>query len=89
MKDNNDILVRKLTGAIHRASTQNKLLQLENKGLLASLDTQNKRTKHSRRLPLRGKKKRSTDAVFYSPRKLKEAKALQAQKDREEEDEEL
>lgn len=39
VKDNNDILVRKLREAIYWAITQNKLLQLENEGLLASLDT--------------------------------------------------
>ena len=85
VKDNNDILVRKLEGAIHRASTQNKLLQLENKRLLVLLNTKNKYIKYSRRLPLEGKKKRPTDAAFYSPKKLKEAKAIQAQKDRDEE----
>jgi hypothetical protein len=74
---------------IHRASTQNKLLQLENEGLLTSLDTKNKRTRHGKRLLLRGTKKQPTDAVFCSPRKLREAKAIQAEKDREEEDEKL
>jgi hypothetical protein len=76
--------VRKLEGAFNRVTTQNKVLQLENEGLLASLDTENKRTTHGWRLPLGGKKKCATDAVFWSPRKLKEAKALQAKKDREE-----
>jgi hypothetical protein len=89
VKDNNDELVRRLEGAVNRASTQNKLLQLDNEGLLTSLDTKNKRTAHGRHLPLGGKKKRPTDAVFWSPRKLKEAKAEQARKDREEEDEKL
>ena len=67
MKVNNDELVRKLEGSIHRASTQNKLLQLKNEGLLASLNTKNKRAKRGRRLPLRGKQKQPTNAVFYSP----------------------
>ena len=39
MKDVEDNVVRRLEGAIHRASTYTKLLELENKGLLASLDT--------------------------------------------------
>jgi hypothetical protein len=59
--------VRKLEGAFNRVTTQNKVLQLENEGLLASLDTENKRTTHGWRLPLGGKKKCATDAVFWSP----------------------
>ncbi|KAI1508547.1 hypothetical protein Ptr86124_012499 [Pyrenophora tritici-repentis] len=81
IKGNNDQVVTKLVGAIHRASTQHKLLQYENKGLLASLDTKNKRTKRGRRLPLKGDQKRPTDAVFYSPRKLQEARDERARKD--------
>ncbi|EDU46179.1 conserved hypothetical protein [Pyrenophora tritici-repentis Pt-1C-BFP] len=60
IKGNNDQVVTKL---------------YENKGLLASLDTKNKRTKRGRRLPLKGDQKRPTDAVFYSPRKLQEARS--------------
>jgi hypothetical protein len=67
VKDNNDKLVWKLKGLIHCASTQNKLLQLKNEGLLTLLNTKNKRAKRSRRLPLRGKQKQPTNAVFYSP----------------------
>lgn len=81
IKDNSEELLKKLEGAIHRASTHTKLLELENVGLIASLDTKNKRTKHGRRLLLGGKKKQPTDAVFYSPKKLKEARAEQARKD--------
>ena len=39
VKEGTDEVVRKLSGAIHRASVQNKLLKLENEGLLTSLDT--------------------------------------------------
>jgi hypothetical protein len=70
VKDNNDALVRKLTGAIHRASTQDNFLQLENEGLLASLDTENKHTKHGRRLPFGGKGKKGTHrcCILLSPK---------------------
>jgi hypothetical protein len=78
---NNDELVKKLQGAIHRASTQSKLLQHENEELLTSFDTKNKRTAHGRRLLLGGSKQKPTDAVFYSPGTLKQARALQAEKD--------
>jgi hypothetical protein len=61
-------VVQKLPGAINRASTENKLLKLQNEGLLASLDTQNKRTRNGQRLPLKGKKKQRTDATFFTPR---------------------
>ena len=81
VKDNNDELVRKLVGTIHRASTYTKLVELENEGLLTSLDTKNKRTKRGRPLPLPGAKKQPTDGVFYSPRKLQEARDERARKD--------
>jgi hypothetical protein len=74
-------VIKKLSGAIHRASTQNKLLKLENEGLLASLDTQNKRTCNGRRLPVGGKKKQPTDATLFSPRKLQEALEIRRRKD--------
>jgi hypothetical protein len=79
--------VKKLSAPIHRASTQNKLLKLENEGLVASLDTKNRRTKHGRRLPFPGKKKRPTDAVFYSPQKVEEARAIRRKKDKDKRDE--
>ena len=85
VKDNNKELVQKLEASIHRASTQNKLLQLENEGLLASLDTKNKRTTNGRRLPLSGAEKKPTDGVFYSPRKLEAVRDERAKKEAEQE----
>ncbi|OAL07028.1 hypothetical protein IQ06DRAFT_299697 [Phaeosphaeriaceae sp. SRC1lsM3a] len=73
IKDNSKELLKKLKGIIYRASTYTKLLELENVGLIASLNTKNKRIEHGRRLLLRGKKKQPTDAIFYSPKKLKAA----------------
>jgi len=55
--DQTDERFKKLTRAIHRAHTEIKLLRNKNRGLLASLDTHNKRTNHSRRLLVRGSKK--------------------------------
>lgn len=54
VKEGTAATVRKLEGAIHRAAVENKLLKLDNEGLLASLDTKNKRTKRGRCLPLKG-----------------------------------
>jgi hypothetical protein len=83
VKEGNKEVIQKLEAAIHRASTQTKLLRLENEGLLASLDTKSKRTKHSRRLPLQGGKTQPTDGVLYSPRKLAQAQAEITRKDAE------
>jgi hypothetical protein len=81
MKDGAAEVIKKLQGPIHRASVQTKLLKLENEGLLASLDTQNKRTRNGRRLPFKGKKKQPTDAILYSPRKVQEAREERRRKD--------
>jgi hypothetical protein len=58
-------------------------------GLLASLDTKNKRKKNGRGLPLKGKRKFDGEAAFYSPRSLKKARAKQAAKDEAEAAEQL
>jgi hypothetical protein len=85
VKDRTDQAVRKLETSFHRVSTKNKLLRHQNKGLLASLDTQNKRKKNGRNLPLerkRNKKERvKGEAAFYSPRSLKKARTKQAAED--------
>jgi hypothetical protein len=83
VKEGNKEVIQKLEAAIHRASTQTKLLRLENEGLLASPDTKNKRTKHRRRLPLQGGKTQPTNGVLYSPRKLAQAQAEITRKDAE------
>ena len=67
VKEGTAEIIEKLSGEIHRASVRNKLLQHENEGLLASLDTQNKRTRNGRRLPFKGKDKKRTDGVLYTP----------------------
>jgi hypothetical protein len=74
-------VIRKLSGPIHRAMVQTKLLKLDNEGLLTSLDIQNKRTRNGRRLPFKGKKKQPTDATLFSPRKVQEAREIRRQKD--------
>lgn len=66
VKDRTKETAKKLKSAIHRAATHTKLLEIENEGLLTSLDTKNKRTRHSSRLPLADKKNQPTDGVFYS-----------------------
>lgn len=81
VKDVADEVVQKLQGSIHRASTYTKLLELENEGLLASLDTQNKRTRNGRRLPLKGGQKQPTKGVFFSPQKVQEAREMRRRKD--------
>jgi hypothetical protein len=80
--DQTDERFKKLERPIHRASTETKLLQYKNRGLLASLDTHNKRTNHSRHLLVTGSKKQSTDAAFYSPRRLEAARLEIVKKDK-------
>jgi hypothetical protein len=79
--DQTDERFKKLERAIHRASTETKLLRHENAGLVASLDTQNKRISHSRRLPVGGSKKQSTDAAWHSPRRLEKERREITMKD--------
>jgi len=85
VKDRTDQAVQKLEASFHRVSTENKLLRHQNEGLLASLDTQNKRKKNGRSLPLREKRNKKErekgEAAFYSPRSLKKARATQASED--------
>jgi hypothetical protein len=80
--DQTDERFKKLERAIHHASTETKLLRYENRGLLASLDTHNKCTNHSRRLLVTGSKKQFTDAAFYSPRRLEAARLKIVKKDK-------
>lgn len=89
VKEGTDEAVKKLEASFHRASTQNKLLHHQNEGLLASLDTKNKRKKNGRSLPLKGKRKLDGEATFYSPRSLKKGRAEQAAKDEAEAAEQL
>jgi hypothetical protein len=88
VKSRTDQAVRKLEASFHRVSTENKLLRHQNQGLLASLDTQNKRKKNGRSLPLKEKRKKKErmkgEAAFYSPRSLKKARNEQAAKNAEE-----
>lgn len=81
VKEGTDEAVKKLEASFHRASTQTKLLQHQNEGLLASLDTKNKRKKNGRSLPLKGKHKVHGEATFYSPRSLQKGRAEQVAKD--------
>lgn len=93
VKDAGEKIVRKLTGSIHRAATETKLLRHENKGLRTSLHTQNKRKNNGKRLPLaeiQVRNDRATGgATFWSPSKVKEARAIRALKQQEDEENKL
>jgi hypothetical protein len=88
VKSRTDQAVQKLEASFHSVSTENKLLCHQNQELLALLDTQNKRKKNGRSLPLKGKQKKKErmkgEAAFYSPWSLKKARNEQAAKDAEE-----
>lgn len=74
VKKGTDEIVKKLEASFYRASTQTKLLQHQNEGLLASLDTKNKLKKNRRSLPLKGKRKLNGEAIFHSPCLLKKGR---------------
>jgi hypothetical protein len=74
-------VIQKLSGPIHRAMVENKLLKHQNEGLLASLDIQNKRTRNGRRLPLKGKQKKPTDATIFTPCEVQASREVRRRKD--------
>jgi hypothetical protein len=89
VKDTSDQVVRRLEASFHRASTETKLLRHENEGLRASLATKNKRRRHGKRLPLTASEKPGGGATFWSPKKVGEARAKQAEMEAKQQAEEL
>jgi len=89
VKETTQDVARQLTSSIHRLTTQNKLQALEIKGLRASLATKNKRKSHGKALPLPVPDRTTGGAVFYSPRSVRQAKALLAEREAEEHQKEL
>lgn len=78
---------KKLSLALHRLQVQNELLRYENKGLKESLVTKKKHNKHSKPLDLQQREEYHGGAVFWSPRKVREARARQTIKERGEKEE--
>jgi hypothetical protein len=76
-------LLQKLKAALHSFQVQNELLNSENNGLRAALTVKKKHGKKNRPLDLQQRKEYHGGAVFWSPRKVKEAEARQVVKQRE------
>ncbi|KAF2832523.1 hypothetical protein CC86DRAFT_275840, partial [Ophiobolus disseminans] len=73
--------------AFHQLHVQNQLLQDENSGLELALEARKKRKYRKKPLDLQQRKEYHGGAVFWSPRKLREARAREAVKDQEKEEE--
>jgi hypothetical protein len=81
--------LKKISRSLHHISIQNLLLHQEVAGLKQALMTQTKHTKKSKTLNLQQKKWAQGGAVFWSPRKIEEARQREKTKQQEEEAERL
>jgi hypothetical protein len=81
--------LQKLKAALHSFQVQNELLHYENNGLHAALTVKKKHGKKNRPLNLQQRKEYHGGAVFWSPRRVKEAEACQVVKQRKAESQKL
>ena len=80
---------RKLSSSLHHISVQNELLHNEIKGLRKALLIKKKHTKKSKPLDLQQRQEYHGGAVFWSPRKIREARVRQSIKEQEEKEQQL
>jgi hypothetical protein len=78
VKDNAAEEGRKLSDSLHCLQVHNELLQHENKGLREALTTKRKHKKKGKVLNLKQRQEYHGGAVFWSPRKVREARAREA-----------
>ena len=88
-KDEGSKELRKVSRSLHHISIQNSLLHHEIAGLKEALKTQTKHKKKSKTLDLQQKKWAQGGAVFWSPRKVEEAREREKTKQQEQRAEEL
>jgi hypothetical protein len=81
--------VKKLSAPLHHLQVQNELLRHENEGLRAALSHKQKHKGKSKALDLQQRKEYHSSAVFWSPRKFREARAREAVRERDEIEEKL
>jgi hypothetical protein len=84
VKDTATEEAKKLRGSLHSLQVQNELLHHENQGLREALAVKKKHTKRGQPLDLQQRKEYHGEAVFWSPRKVREARVRQTVKKREE-----
>jgi len=75
VKDNDEKLSKRLCVAIHSLQTYNEILNTENDGLREALAHKKKHNKKSKPLDLQQRQEYHGGAVFWSPRKVREARA--------------
>ncbi|KAI1531631.1 hypothetical protein PtrSN002B_010717, partial [Pyrenophora tritici-repentis] len=80
---------RKLRSSVHHLSVQNELLKHENEGLKEALQHKKKQRKKGKALDLQQRQEYHGSAVFWSPRKLREAQVREAVQERDETEEKL
>jgi hypothetical protein len=84
VRDTQQTESRKLRSSLHHISVQNELLQHENKGLREALSHKQRHKKKSKPLDLQQRQEYHGGAVFWSPRKLREARARETVRERDE-----
>ncbi|KAI1508325.1 DUF1682 multi-domain protein [Pyrenophora tritici-repentis] len=75
VKDTRQDEAKKLSLTLHQVSVQNQLLQHENRGLHKALQHQKKHKKKGKALDLQQRQEYHGGAIFWSPRKVREARA--------------
>jgi hypothetical protein len=88
-KDEGSKALKKIKRSLYYISIQNSLLYYEIAGLKEVLKTQRKHKKNNKPLDLQQKKWAQGGAVFWSPRKVQEARSREKAKQQEQRAEEL
>jgi hypothetical protein len=88
-RDINDKETKKLSRSLHSILVQNELLKHEVRGLREALASKKKGKKRSKPLDLQQRKEYHGGSVFWSPRKVREARVRQTVKEREEKEPQL
>ena len=78
--DKAKVEARRLKASFHSLQTHNELLHLENDGLTAAIQAKKKHKKKINTMDLQQRKEYHGGTVFWSPRKLREARAREATK---------
>jgi hypothetical protein len=89
VKDTRQEEATKLSLSLHHLSVQNHLLKHKNQGFRETLHTKKKHKKKGKALDLQQRQEYHGGAVFWSPRKVREARAREAVRERDEIEEKL
>jgi hypothetical protein len=89
VKDEADASTKELSASIHSLQVNNELLNHENEGLRQALTLKKKHKKKSKLLVLQQRQEYHGGAVFWSPRKVREARVRERVKQQQEEAEKL